>query len=128
MEIFELAAELGKKLKEDVRLTRLEEARVAYEKDEKIVALTAEYGAQQQALQAEGVKEEPSEEVIAAISARVDELVREITESEVYKTLEAAQDDVNRLMSSVNATINAQITGEEPGGCTHNCATCGGCH
>ena len=128
MEIFELAAELGKKLKEDVRLVRLEQARVAYEQDEKIAQLTAEYGAQQQALQTEGVKESPDEAVISALSSRIDALVTEITESEAYKLLEAAQDDVNRLMSSVNATINAQITGEEPGGCTHNCATCGGCH
>ena len=40
MEIFELAAELGKKLKEDARIKRLDAAREAYEADEKIVNLS----------------------------------------------------------------------------------------
>ena len=39
MGIFELAAELGRALKEDQRLIRLEEARAAYENDERIAKL-----------------------------------------------------------------------------------------
>ena len=37
MEIFELAAELGKKLGEDARIKRLNAAREAYENEDKII-------------------------------------------------------------------------------------------
>ena len=130
MEIFELAAALGRKLKEDERLVRLEAARAAYENDETIMTLSTEYMVQQQAMQAEAMKEEGErdEALIEAISARIDALYTELTETPVYKEFEAAQNEVNDLMSRVNDTINAQIMDGEPDGCTHDCSTCGGCH
>ena len=130
MEIFELAAALGQKLKEDERLVRLEAARAAYEKDETIMSLSTEYMVQQQAMQAEAMKEdgERDEALIESISARIDALYSELTETPVYKEFEAAQNEVNDLMSRVNDTINAQIMDGEPDGCTHDCSTCGGCH
>ncbi|MBR2312231.1 MAG: YlbF family regulator [Clostridia bacterium] len=128
MEIFELAAALGKKLKEDARIKRLDAAREAYEADEKIVNLSMEYAVQQQALQTEAVKEDKDESLIESLNARVEEIYNEIVSLPAYLELEAAQNEVNDLMSSVNNTINAQMMGEEQSGCTHNCATCGGCH
>ena len=128
MEIFELAAELGKKLKEDARIKRLDAAREAYEADEKIVNLSMEYAVQQQALQQEAVKEDKDESLIESLNARVEEIYNEIISLPAYVELEAAQNEVNDLMSSVNNTINAQMMGEQQSGCTHNCATCGGCH
>ena len=128
MEIFELAAELGKKLKEDARIKRLDAAREVYEADEKIVNLSMEYAVQQQALQTEAVKEDKDESLIESLNARVEEIYNEIVSLPAYVELEAAQNEVNDLMSSVNNTINAQMMGEEQSGCTHNCATCGGCH
>lgn len=128
MEIFELAAELGKKLKEDARLVRLELARVAYEADEEIMKMTEEYAVQQQAMQREAMAENRDDAAIEAINERIEALYGAIVATESYRQLEAAQNEVNDLMSAVNATINAQITGEQPGGCTHNCASCSGCH
>ncbi len=128
MEIFELAAELGKKLKEDARIKRLDNARIAYEADEKIVNLSMEYAVQQQALQQEAVKEDKDEALIESLNARVEEIYNEIVTMPAYVELEAAQNEVNELMNSVNNTINAQMMGDEPNGCTHNCSTCGGCH
>lgn len=128
MEIFELASELGKKLKEDARIKRLDAARARYEGDEEIVSLSMEYAVQQRALQEEAVKEEKDEALIERLNARVEEIYNTIVARPAYVELEAAQNEVNELMSSVNSTINAQIMGEEQAGCTHNCATCGGCH
>ena len=130
MEIFELAAALGQKLKEDERLVRLEAARAAYENDETIMTLSTEYMVQQQAMQAEATKEEGErdEALIESISARIDALYTELTETPVYKEIEAAQNEVTDLMSRVTDTINAQIMDGEPDGCTHDCSTCGGCH
>ena len=128
MGIFELAAELGRALKEDQRLIRLEEARAAYENDERIAKLATEYEVQQKAIQNEAMKEERDLALIQMIQDRIDALYDEITQSESYRALEDAQNAVNDLMNTVNSTITYHITGKEPSACTHDCSTCGGCH
>ena len=128
MEIFELAAELGKKLKDDARLVALENAKKAYEADPALQKLMLEYDVQQKAMQREVAKPERDLHFIEVIQGRIDTLYKEITENPVFVELNRVQAEVNELMNSVNQTIMTQITGEEPSGCTHNCSTCGGCH
>ena len=129
MGIFELAAELGKTLKNDKRLIALEEARKAYESDERVMKLMTEYEVQQKAINYEAMKEERSEELLKMIQDRIDAIYDQIVSTETYKALEKAQNDVNDLMEMVNSTITFNITGELPSDCTHNCSTCGGgCH
>ena len=126
--IFELAAELGRTLKDDARIIALNAARDAFEADENVKTLMTEYEVQQNAIHEEAMKEDRSEEVLNAIQDRIEAIYNQITESESYKALEAAQNEVNALMEAVNNTITFNITGEEPSACTHNCSTCGGCH
>ena len=128
MGIFELAAELGRALKDDARLVRLNEARAAYENDAHILELATEYEAQQRAIQAEAMKEDRDMALIQTLQERIDALYEEIVGSESYRAFEAAQNEVNALMEAVNSTITFNITGEEPSACTHDCSTCGGCH
>ena len=129
MGIFELAAELGKTLKNDKRLIALEQARKAYESDERVTKLMTEYEVQQKAINYEAMKEERSEELLKMIQDRIDAIYDQIVETESYKALEKAQNDVNDLMEMVNSTISFNITGEMPSSCTHDCSTCGGgCH
>ncbi|MBQ8213405.1 MAG: YlbF family regulator [Clostridia bacterium] len=128
MEIFELAAELGKKLKDDPRLVALEEAKAAYEKDPQLQKYMLEYDVQQKAMQREVAKPERDMLFIETIQKRIDDLYKLITENPAFAELNRTQAEVNDLMNRVNQTIMTQITGEEPGGCTHNCSTCGGCH
>lgn len=128
MEIFELAAELGKQLKEDARLVALEEAKVAYEKDPQLQKYMLEYDVQQKAMQREVAKPERDLHFIEAIQKRIDDLYTLITENPAFAELNRAQAEVNELMNRVNQTIMTQITGEEPSSCTHDCRTCGGCH
>ncbi len=128
MEIFELAAELGQKLKNDARLIALEEAKKAYEEDHTLQKYLVEYDVQQRAMQNEAAKQDRDMDMIQVIQKRTDELYRLIVERPVFDALNRAQEEVNDLMNRVNQTIMTQITGEEPSGCTHNCSTCGGCH
>ena len=128
MEIMELAALLGKTLKEDERLIKLEEAKKEYTSDAELQKKLVEYEVQQRALQAEITKPEKDTMFIEIIQNRIDQLYREITESPVFIKLSETQAEVNELMNAVNATITSQITGETPSSCTHNCSTCGGCH
>lgn len=126
MTIFELATELGKALKEDAKLVRLDNAKKAYENDNVIKKYMVEYEVQQKALQVELTKEERDTLFIDVIQKRIDELYTLIMEHPVFIELNEAQADVNELMNAVNNTISFVITGELPNSCTHNCSTCGG--
>ena len=129
MGIFELAVELGNTLKEDERLKALESARFAYETNKELQSLMSEYEVQQQMLQNEvGKADERDMLLVETVQNRINELYKTIMEHPVFVALNEAQAAVNDLMNAVNNTITMQITGEEPSGCTHNCATCGGCH
>ena len=127
MEIMELAAKLGQAIKADERIAKMNVAREAYEKDEKIQALMMEYEAQQNAL-AEAYKVDPIDSaVIVAIEGRLQGIVAEVTTSESFVNINKAQEAVNALMQEVNEEIEFQITGQRPS-CTHDCSTCGaGC-
>ena len=126
MSIYSLAAELGKAIKEDERMIRMEKAKEAYESSEKIGNLMMEYGIQQQALTAMGDSEEIDTDALTRIQDRIDEIYAEITTDPVFKELEEAQNDVNELMESVNNTIMYNATGKTA--CTHDCSSCSGCH
>lgn len=128
MEIFELAAELGNKLKEDARLIALEDAKRAYEEDPDLKKYMVEYDVQQKAMQRAAAQPDRDLQMIESIQNRIDVLYRQISEHPVFAELNRAQAEVNELMNAVNQTIMTQITGEEPSGCTHDCSTCGGCH
>ncbi|MBQ4109156.1 MAG: YlbF family regulator, partial [Clostridia bacterium] len=112
MEIMELAAQLGQAIKADSRVAKMEEAKTAYEKDEKIQALMLEYNTQQIALAEEYKRETIDQKIIEAIEGRLDAIVAEVTSSETFIKINEAQEAVNALMQEVNAEIEFQITGQ----------------
>ena len=126
--VFELAVVLGKALKADPRLVRMENARKAYEQDDTITTLMAEYEVQQKAMQNIATGENFEPQMMEMIQNRINELYDEIMNHPTYAELNAAQEAVNELMTAVNNTITFAITGEMPSSCTHDCSTCGGCH
>ena len=126
--VFELAITLGKALKEDERLIRMEKARKAYEEDTTLKTLMTEYDVQQKAIQKVASSEEYDAQLMSAIQNRIGELYDQIMAAPAYLELQEAQDAVNELMNAVNNTITFAITGEMPSNCTHDCSTCGGCH
>ncbi len=126
--VFELAIVLGKALKNDPRLVRMDAARKAYESDAAISTLMAEYEVQQKALQNVAAGEDFDPQLMESIQNRINELYEKIMGHPVYVELNDAQEAVNELMNAVNNTITYAITGEMPSNCTHDCSTCGGCH
>lgn len=126
MSIYSLAAELGKAIKEDERMIRMEKAKEAYESSEKIGNLMMEYGIQQQALTTMGDSEEIDTDALTRIQDRIDEIYAEITTDPIFKELDEAQAAVNELMETVNNTIMYNATGKTA--CTHDCSSCSGCH
>ncbi|MBE6647105.1 MAG: YlbF family regulator [Ruminococcaceae bacterium] len=126
MSIYSLAAELGKAIREDERMIRMEKAKEAYESSEKIGNLMMEYGIQQQALTTMGDGDEIDTDAVTRIQDRIDEIYAEITMDPIFKELDEAQAAVNELMETVNNTIMFNATGQTP--CTHDCSSCSGCH
>lgn len=126
MSIYSLAAELGKAIREDERMIRMEKAKEAYESSEKIGNLMMEYGIQQQALTQIGDGDEIDTDAVTRIQDRIDEIYAEITTDPIFKELDEAQAAVNELMETVNNTIMFNATGQTP--CTHDCSSCSGCH
>lgn len=126
--VFELAIILGKALKEDPRLVKMEECRKAYEENPELSRLMTEYNVQQKAIENLAAAEEFDAQLIQNIQDRINELYEEITAHPVFVELNQAQEAVNELMNAVNNTITFAITGEMPSNCTHDCSTCGGCH
>ncbi|MBO4983811.1 MAG: YlbF family regulator [Clostridia bacterium] len=123
MEIMEIAAQLGQAIKADERITKMNEARVAYEKDEDIQKLMLEYNTQQIALAEEYKKDPVDENIVNAIENRLNEIVSAVTTNPVFIQANEAQEAVNKLMNEVNAEIEFQITGQRP--CSHDCNSCG---
>ena len=116
----ELAAKLGQAIKADPRIAKMDEARVAYEKDEKIQSLMLEYNTQQIALAEEYKKDPVDQKIVEAIENRLDQIVGEVTANPVFVQINEAQEAVNKLMAEVNAEIEFQITGQRP--CSHDCS------
>ena len=121
--IAELAAELGKAIKEDERVKALNEAKKVYDEDKDLMRYVIEYNVQQKAMANEFEKGDDRDEVILKqIQNRIDELYDLIVSNEAFVAMNAAQEVVNNFMNEVNGIITLNITGEMP--CTHDCSTC----
>ncbi len=121
--ITELAAELGKAIKEDERIKALDEAKKAYDEDKDVIRYVVEYNVQQKALANEFEKgDDKDPEILKLIQNRIDELYTLIVENEAFVAMNKAQEAVNEFMNEVNGIITLNITGELP--CTHDCSSC----
>ena len=120
----ELAAMLGKTLKEDAKYVALEKAQAEYEKAENLHRTMTEYNVQQQAYNMESQKDPVDTLLLASIERRVEELYNLIVSDPVFVALNTAQEEFNALMEEINGTLMYNLTGQKP--CSHDCSSCGG--
>lgn len=99
-------------------------AKEAYDTSKTLQDKLSEYSAVRMALGEERMKPVDRQDaaLIAKLEGRVEALYEEITHSEEYLALNAAQQAVNLLMQDVNSEINFYAFGERP--CTHDCSSC----
>ena len=90
MEIFELAAALGQKLKDDARLVALDAAKTAYEENKELQTYLVEYDVQQRAMQKAVTQEDRDLELIQSIQRRIDELYELIVKNPAFEELNRA--------------------------------------
>ncbi len=125
--VTELAAALGRAIKEEPIMKKMDEMTAKYNADKNLCALVDEYNAISQTLTELYTAEARDEAAITSVEGRMTELYNEITENPLMCEYREAQNAVNELMNEVNGEITYQITGERP--CNSDCSHCGHhCH
>lgn len=124
MKIIELAAKLGKAIAQDGIVARLKETQAKYEANTELQQAILEYNTQRAALEEAYKTPERDDEVVEAITQRIQSLYNRIVEDADYAGFVAAKEEMDRLLSDVNSEIAFQVFGERP--CSHNCGSCGG--
>ena len=69
-------------------------------------------------------------EKVAAAGQELQDAEKAMDECEIVKNMREAQQSFQEMMDNVNRILRLVITGEvedAAGGCTGNCASCGGC-
>ena len=128
MEIMDMAAMLGQRMKTEPEAVRFLKAREAFNESVELRTAFSEYNVQRMLLEQEANKEDIDNELVKRIDTRIDELFEMITHHPIYVEIEESQNALNEALKKVMDKITEQITGEAPAGCTHDCSTCGGCH
>ncbi|MBQ7399441.1 MAG: YlbF family regulator [Clostridia bacterium] len=144
-ELMTLARALGEKLKESEQYKNFCETRDKCKENPTLKAKLDEFKVQKKVYDIESAKgDENDTQLLDAISARMETLYSEITSHPEMKAYNMAEENLNILLNAINMTITSYISpetltcekeyddyedGVEGGAeCTHNCATCKGCH
>ena len=125
MTLLEMANELGKMIKELPEMEALNRAEAAQENDEAAKELLKEFNLKRMNLVRDMQENKITRE--EATKKNSEAFAEMLEKSETIKTYVEAKKDFDAVVSQVNNIINMYITGQD-GSCTHNCATCGGCH
>lgn len=140
-----LARQIGEKLKDSVQYKTFCETRDKCKQNAALKAKLDEFNVQKKIYDIESAKgDENDTQLLDAISARMETLYSEITSHPEMKAYNMAEENLNILLNAINMTITSYISPENltsekqyddfedgvEGGaeCTHNCATCKGCH
>ena len=124
MTVQDYAKQLGDAIAAEPVIEKYKAAKAAYESNAELRDALHEYEAQRSILASEYEKAdgERNEGLIALARERMEQLAKEIVASEDYRDYTAAEQEVNRLMQEVNATIGEIVFGTAP--CTRDCSTC----
>ena len=131
--VFEMARTLGEELQKTPQVEALLAAKAAYEADEEISKLVAEYTQMHHDFEAKMQAGGISAEEQKAFAEDMKEKGERIRTNKLASDLFVAEQNFNSFMNSVFNIITATLTGEEPeaaGGCDPSCcSSCGGgCH
>lgn len=135
MDAIDLFKKAAVALQTDERYLALAAARKANDEDEALQEMIGEFNLARMDLNNEISKDERSDERVAALNAKVNDLYGKIMASEGMVAYNAAKAEAEALISHIDAIINTAMNGGDPmtvqepsASCTGSCSTCGGCH
>ena len=126
MNIIEKAHELGKLILECPEMLEMKRAEEAQQNDDEAQELLKEFNLKRMNL----IRDMQSEKITREEAAKMntDAFNEMLEKSKVMKDYVEAKKSFDAVINELNGVINFYITGQEPGGCTHDCSSCGGCH
>lgn len=125
MTITEKAHELGKLIKDSNEMAAYKTAEEKQQNDKEAAKLMQEFNLQRMNLARDMQEGKITQE--EAVKKNNEAFQEMVEKSETISNFIEAKKDFDAVISQINGILNFYITGQEPG-CTHDCATCGGCH
>lgn len=117
---------LGQQILESEEYQTFKKAETAYQADAQLSSLVNEFDNYRNQLVMARSQEGNDESKISEIQDNMEQLYNKIMDNENMKQYNAAAGKFEALMKQVFDSINTAVFG--PQECTHNCATCSGCH
>ena len=134
MDIIEAARQLGKAIQQDKRYLAFYAAKDANDADESLQALIGRFNLIKMQVDEEMTKQEHDEEKVKTLNAELRKVYADIMVNENMQAYNNAKNDIDEVISRMNAIIDICIAGEDPdtcepaAGCSGSCSTCSGCH
>lgn len=128
MDIFDMARQLGKAIADSEQYKRVKETEKAQEADEAAQQLIGEYNLKRMQLMQRAQAENPTKEEMEAIRNELQQEFDKLMENDAIRAFIEAKNEFDALNNQVNNILSFFINGEQQGGCSGSCATCGGCH
>ena len=117
---------LGQQILSSDEYVTFKQAEATYQADAQLSALVNEFDACRNQLIMARSEEGNDEAKVSDIQDQMEQLYNKIMENENMKQYNEAAGKFEALMKHVFDSINTAVFG--PQECTHNCATCSGCH
>ena len=117
---------LGQQILSSDEYVTFKQAEAAYQADAQLSALVNEFDVCRNQLIMARSEDGNDEAKVSDIQDQMEKLYNKIMENENMKQYNEAAGKFEALMKHVFDSINTAVFG--PQECTHNCATCSGCH
>ena len=126
MTIIEKTRELGELIQNSEEMKALKKAEAMQAEDENAKTLFLEFNMHRMNLDRNVQEGKITEEEAVEKDKKAFEEMLE--KSETIKAYVEAQENLGKVINEIYGILNYYITGQTPGGCTHDCSSCGGCH
>ncbi len=133
MTTLEMFIEAAKALQKDPIYLQLDTIRNENEADEELVQKVNSFNAARAELTSMMSDKEPDREKIAELNSSVRNLYTEIMENKGMVSYNEAKEELDVLLTHIQAVINAAVSGEDPAtaeppeSCGGSCSSCSGC-
>ena len=96
--------------------------------DEQLQELFKQYDSIHRDIEDATLKNEPDFDKIGSLTRDLDTVQQQIKAQPLYQALQQARKGFSDMMSAVNSELSATLNPDgSQGGCSGNCAACGGC-
>lgn len=132
-EILDMAKELGYAIQQDDRFIRTQLAQAAADEDEALQGLIGEFNLKRIAVNNETTKEDSDKdpEKIKQLDTQLRAVYAQLMANEHMAAYQQAKEELDGLIRQIGTIITLAAQGQDPddipeGGCSGNCAGCGG--